>query len=78
MGCDNIGLLLREVITVDGHKIGSTSWAPDVRVYKSPMSPQFSILGMINKPPWIQQISPKANGANGVFHFTYGSQHTYG
>ena len=62
MGCDNIAMLLKEVTSVDGHKVVSPDWAPDVKLFKSFMSPKFSILGMIGTPPWIQQVSPKANG----------------
>ena len=66
MGCDNVAMLLKEVTSVDGHKVVSPDWAPGVKLFKSFMSPKFSILGMIGTPPWIQQASPKANG---IFHF---------
>ena len=54
MGCDNFAMLLREVTTVDGHRVVAPGWAPNIKIFKSPMSPKFSILGMIGQRPWIQ------------------------
>ena len=53
-------------LTTDSFAVVSPVWAPNIKIFKSPMSPKFSILGMIGHSPWIQQNSPIAKG---IFHF---------